>query len=147
MLSAKTLAILAVTLLSAEAGRDLDQQWQDFKTKFAKEYTEEVELARRAVWEDNYHFMEEHNAAYKKGLKTYEVGKKGGLGGQLSFHGGAQCCLQEGPEDLRSWRERIQRPFPCRICQHDERTPLFGKRSQGKSCILVKPGGPSAGRS
>merc|ERR1712168_792052 len=75
MLSARTLAILAVTLLSAEAGRDLDQQWQDFKTKVAKEYTEEVELARRAVWEDNYHFMEEHNAAYKKGLKTYEVGE------------------------------------------------------------------------
>merc|ERR1712002_324001 len=75
MLSAKTLAILAVTLLSAEAGRDLDEQWQAFKTQYAKEYTEEVELARRAVWEDNYHFMEEHNAAYKKGLKTYEVGE------------------------------------------------------------------------
>merc|ERR1712168_630040 len=75
MLSARTLAILAVTLLSAEAGKDLDQQWQDFKTKYAKDYTNEIELARRAVWEDNYHFMEEHNAAYKKGLKTYEVGE------------------------------------------------------------------------
>merc|ERR1712168_1544084 len=75
MLSARTLAILAVTLLSAEAGKDLDQQWQDFKTKYAKDYTNEIESAKRAVWEDNYHFMEEHNAAYKKGLKTYEVGE------------------------------------------------------------------------
>merc|ERR1712002_861623 len=75
MLSAKTLAILAVTLLSAEAGRDLDEQWQAFKTKYAKEYTDEIELAKREAWEDNYHFMEEHNAAYKKGLKTYEVGE------------------------------------------------------------------------
>merc|ERR1712055_73658 len=75
MLSVRTLAILAVTLLSAEAGKDLDQQWQDFKTKYAKDYTNEIESAKRAVWEDNYHFMEEHNAAYKKGLKTYEVGE------------------------------------------------------------------------
>jgi len=64
-------AIMAVVFARPE----LDSQWQDFKTRYAKEYTAEEEVDRRSAWEANYDFMEEHNAAYEAGYETYSVGE------------------------------------------------------------------------
>jgi len=70
----KGLVLLSVLVL-AQARTDLDSQWENFKSKYLKEYEPGEEEDRRAIWEDNYHFMERHNAAYEAGNETYSVGE------------------------------------------------------------------------
>merc|ERR1719312_262093 len=66
---------LSTILVVTFARPELDSQWEDFKTRYAKEYTAEEEVDRRSAWEANYDFMEEHNAAYEAGYETYSVGE------------------------------------------------------------------------
>merc|ERR1719374_52365 len=66
---------LSTILVVTFARPELDSQWEDFKTRYSKQYEEGVEDMRRSVWEDNYAFMEEHNAAYEAGYETYSVGE------------------------------------------------------------------------
>merc|ERR1712180_175264 len=73
MLEKGLVLICAVVLVQARTG--LDSQWEDFKSKYVKVYSVEEEAARRAIWEDNYDFIERHNAAYEAGLETYSVGE------------------------------------------------------------------------
>merc|ERR1711962_1319021 len=73
MLEKGLVLICAVVLVQARTG--LDSQWEDFKSKYVKVYSVEEEEARRAIWEDNYDFIERHNAAYEAGLETYSVGE------------------------------------------------------------------------
>jgi len=73
MLEKGLVLICAVVLAQARTG--LDSQWEDFKSKYVKVYSVGEEKARRAIWEDNYHFIERHNAAYEAGLETYSVGE------------------------------------------------------------------------
>jgi len=54
---------------------ELDQQWEAFKSRYNKNYENGVEGSRRAIWEDNYDFMEEHNKAYFSGFESYSVGE------------------------------------------------------------------------
>jgi len=61
--------------LGVQARPELDQQWQDFKTRYSKEYENGMEEMKRAVWEQNYDFMEKHNAAYQAGFESYMVGE------------------------------------------------------------------------
>merc|ERR1711872_1029039 len=68
------LASLALVARAAPSAH-LDQQWEQFKTRYAKAYTRALENRRRMAWEANYQFMQEHNAAYEKGEKTYQVGE------------------------------------------------------------------------
>merc|ERR1711872_449644 len=66
--------LLLSTLLNLALARpDLDSQWEDFKTRYSKEYEDGLEDIRRAAWEANYDFMEEHNSAYEAGYETYTV--------------------------------------------------------------------------
>lgn len=54
---------------------NLDNEWQDFKQRFAKSYRHDAEEAtRRATWEKNLAFIEKHNAEFEQGLHTFTVG-------------------------------------------------------------------------
>jgi len=65
--------LLSALLNLALARPELDSQWEDFKTRYSKQYEDGLEDIRRAAWEANYDFMEEHNAAYEAGYETYTV--------------------------------------------------------------------------
>jgi len=67
--------IISALIVLAHCRPELDQQWDQFKTLYGKEYEAEEETMRRSVWEDNYDFMEEHNAAYEAGYVTFNVGE------------------------------------------------------------------------
>lgn len=54
---------------------ELDQLWEKYKTKFEKQYEEGEEGIKRAVWESNYHKIQQHNADYEKGLVSYTLGE------------------------------------------------------------------------
>merc|ERR1711962_583852 len=60
-------------LVLVQTTAELDSRWEDFKSKYMKVYEAWEELTRRAIWEDNYDFIERHNAAYKAGIETYSV--------------------------------------------------------------------------
>jgi len=71
----KQALILFCILVLVHARPDLDQKWEDFKARYMKQYELGEEEARRAVWEDNHDFMENHNAAYEAGYETFSVGE------------------------------------------------------------------------
>merc|ERR1711915_73651 len=77
MFAPKTLLLLAGLVVAAQAAftSQLDGQWEQFKTKYAKAYPRTVESRRRLIWEDNHKFIQEHNAKYAAGLESYEVGE------------------------------------------------------------------------
>jgi len=54
---------------------ELDQLWEKYKTKFEKQYEKGEEGIKRAVWESNYHKIQQHNADYEKGLVSYTLGE------------------------------------------------------------------------
>ncbi|XP_066947853.1 digestive cysteine proteinase 2-like [Macrobrachium rosenbergii] len=50
------------------------QQWEDFKLTHAKAYTNAKEdLYRKAIFESNLKFVEEHNERFRKGEVTFDV--------------------------------------------------------------------------
>merc|ERR1719391_553143 len=67
--------LFASLLLLVHARPELDDQWEQFKIKYEKQYEQGLESIRRAAWEDNYDFMERHNAAYEAGYESYSVGE------------------------------------------------------------------------
>merc|ERR1712180_235987 len=71
----KGLLLLLCGLVLVQARTELDSQWEDFKSKYTKEYEVFEEETRRAIWEDNHDFIERHNAAYEAGIETYSVGE------------------------------------------------------------------------
>jgi len=71
----KQALILFCIQVLVHARPELDQQWEDFKAKYMKQYDLGEEENRRAVWESNYDFMENHNAAYEAGYETFSVGE------------------------------------------------------------------------
>jgi len=71
----KGLLLLLCGLVLVQARTELDSQWEDFKSKYTKEYEVFEEETRRAIWEDNHDFIERHNAAFEAGIETYSVGE------------------------------------------------------------------------
>jgi len=71
----KGLLLLLCGLVLVQARTELDSQWEDFKSKYTKEYEVFEEETRRAIWEDNHDFIERHNADYEAGIETYSVGE------------------------------------------------------------------------
>jgi len=67
--------LLLCGLVLVQARTELDSQWEDFKSKYMKEYEVFEEETRRAIWEDNHDFIERHNAAFEDGIETYSVGE------------------------------------------------------------------------
>ncbi|XP_071099905.1 cathepsin L-like [Haliotis cracherodii] len=65
-----------VALLAAVAvAVDLNRVWDIFKTSYNKNYlTEENEVVRRMVWENNVKYIQTHNLEADRGLHTYRLG-------------------------------------------------------------------------
>ncbi|XP_053228626.1 procathepsin L-like [Podarcis raffonei] len=77
MLLISAMALTGLVLLrtvSAVQDPTLDKAWGDWKRAHSKEYSEEEELFRRAVWEKNLQMIEEHNLEASQGTHTYELG-------------------------------------------------------------------------
>merc|ERR1712165_17617 len=74
-LKMKFLVIAALISLAASASVGRNQQWDDFKVKFNKEFRDlKHESERRAVFEANLDTIEAHNVKYEKGLSSYKMG-------------------------------------------------------------------------
>merc|ERR1712035_5815 len=67
--------IVASLLVLVHSTPELDSQWEDFKTRYEKQYEKDEEVTKRKAWEYNYYFMQNHNAAYEAGYETYSVGE------------------------------------------------------------------------
>jgi len=65
--------VTTTTLVLVQANLQLDIKWQDFKLRHSKSYFLGEEESRRAIWEDNHRFIQEHNLAYERGTETYSV--------------------------------------------------------------------------
>merc|ERR1712179_356798 len=71
----KFLVLAALISLAASASVGRNQQWDEFKVKFAKEFRDlKHESERRAVFEANLDTIEAHNVKYEKGLSSYKMG-------------------------------------------------------------------------
>ncbi|EDL41306.1 protein CTLA-2-alpha isoform a precursor [Mus musculus] len=74
--SAVFLLILCLGMMSAAPPPDpsLDNEWKEWKTKFAKAYNLNEERHRRLVWEENKKKIEAHNADYEQGKTSFYMG-------------------------------------------------------------------------
>ncbi|XP_048242137.1 procathepsin L-like [Haliotis rufescens] len=65
-----------VALLAAVAvAVDLNREWAIFKTSYNKNYlTEENDVVRRMIWENNVKYIQTHNLEADRGLHTYRLG-------------------------------------------------------------------------
>merc|ERR1711992_26690 len=71
----KFLIISALFCLAACASVDRNQQWEEFKGTFRREFRDlKHESERRQVFESNLDFIEYHNAKFEKGLSSYKMG-------------------------------------------------------------------------
>merc|ERR1712165_411516 len=74
-LKMKFLVIAALISLAASASVGRNQQWDEFKVQFNKEFRDlKHESERRAVFEANLDTIEAHNVKYEKGLSSYKMG-------------------------------------------------------------------------
>uniref|UniRef100_A0A8C8W430 Cathepsin propeptide inhibitor domain-containing protein n=1 Tax=Peromyscus maniculatus bairdii TaxID=230844 RepID=A0A8C8W430_PERMB len=66
-------------MASAAPPRDpsLDAEWEEWKMNFKKSYSPDEEGHRRAVWEKNKKFIENHNADYEQGKTSFSMGLNG----------------------------------------------------------------------
>ena len=63
--------LLAFTLQTTLCSKLLDTEWHSWKARHGVVYQDSIqEDLKRRVWEDNYHFIEEHN----RGNQTYKLG-------------------------------------------------------------------------
>ncbi|XP_069784638.1 cathepsin K-like isoform X2 [Narcine bancroftii] len=51
----------------------LDEEWENWKVKFNKQYSQDEETNRRTIWENALKFIEQHNREYAMGKHTYTV--------------------------------------------------------------------------
>ena len=71
----KFLVLAALVSLAASASVGRNQQWDEFKVQFNKEFRDlKHESERRAVFEANLDTIEAHNVKYEKGLSSYKMG-------------------------------------------------------------------------
>merc|ERR1711981_840807 len=69
------LILAALFSLAACASVGRNQQWEEFKGAFRREFRDlKHESERRQVFESNLDFIEYHNAKFEKGLSSYKMG-------------------------------------------------------------------------
>ncbi|XP_055485245.1 protein CTLA-2-beta-like [Psammomys obesus] len=59
---------------SQSSDPSLDVEWQEWKMKHKKTYSQDEEGHRRMVWEENKKKIEEHNAEYEEGKASFCMG-------------------------------------------------------------------------
>ncbi|XP_040611172.1 protein CTLA-2-beta-like [Mesocricetus auratus] len=52
----------------------LEAEWEEWKRKYEKTYSQDEEGHRRTVWEENKKKIEEHNAEYEEGRTGFCMG-------------------------------------------------------------------------
>jgi len=52
----------------------LNEDWEDYKIKFNKNYEFVDEIKRRIIWEQNLKYIEKHNLEYNLGKHTFTLG-------------------------------------------------------------------------
>ncbi|NP_001121688.1 cathepsin 8 precursor [Rattus norvegicus] len=69
------LAILCLGVARATQPSDpsLDSEWQEWKTKYEKNYSLEEEGQKRAVWEENMKVVKQHNIEYDQEKKNFTM--------------------------------------------------------------------------
>ncbi|KAL7631756.1 UNVERIFIED_CONTAM: hypothetical protein RMT77_017937 [Armadillidium vulgare] len=65
------LFLLGLTCTSALSTVDLD--WEDFKTKYNKDYSPEEEIKRHKIFNEHKLMIEEHNKKYEEGEVTFTM--------------------------------------------------------------------------
>lgn len=65
--------LLILVIQVASATVQPDQLWENFKSRYDKVYEMDTEEEKRAIWEENCNFIQEHNAAFGAGLETFRV--------------------------------------------------------------------------
>ena len=60
--------------LSAPLNPLLDEEWEQYKKSFNKNYEEHEHVLRRLIWEDNVHYVQQHNLAADRGQHKYWLG-------------------------------------------------------------------------
>ncbi|KAK3094504.1 hypothetical protein FSP39_002605 [Pinctada imbricata] len=72
------LALLSVVCVVAFASplfnKELDGDWEIYKSQYAKNYRDEEEGQRRLVWESNLKVIEHHNRRADRGAETFWLG-------------------------------------------------------------------------
>nr|XP_042134758.1 cathepsin 8-like isoform X2 [Peromyscus maniculatus bairdii] len=80
------LAILCLGVATAAPSSDisLDSEWQEWKTKYGKNYSLEEERQKRTVWEENMKLVKQHNMEYSQGKNgfTMEMNAFGDMTGE-----------------------------------------------------------------
>jgi len=67
--------LLTFALVAFTVALDLDQEWFQYKTTYAKNYaSKEEESVRRQIWEHHYEYIEEHNKGYARGESSFFLG-------------------------------------------------------------------------
>jgi cathepsin L len=54
--------------------QSLNEQWEAYKVKFNKDYSQDDEQARRIIWEENIKRISQHNLRHDLGLHSYRLG-------------------------------------------------------------------------
>ncbi|KAL3860978.1 hypothetical protein ACJMK2_007071 [Sinanodonta woodiana] len=67
-------AALIIQSLSVQLNHDLDDEWEQFKVTYRRQYKEDEELVRRGIWERAVKIIEAHNLEADKGKHTYWMG-------------------------------------------------------------------------
>lgn len=69
------IACLAVAALAAPFAKELDGEWEAYRTQYNKKYaTDEEAFLRRLIWEDNLKYVQSHNLEADRGVHTYWLG-------------------------------------------------------------------------
>ncbi|XP_060582685.1 procathepsin L-like [Ruditapes philippinarum] len=72
MIRAAVFACLLATSLAFNSF--LNNEWESYKTAHGKQYDPHVEGLRRAIWESNIKYIQQHNLEADRGLHTYILG-------------------------------------------------------------------------
>ncbi|XP_021044898.1 cathepsin Q-like [Mus pahari] len=75
MTSAFFLVILCLGVVSVASSFDpnLNVKWEEWKVMFEKLYSQEEEVLKRAVWEENVKRIKQHNMENSLGMNTYTM--------------------------------------------------------------------------
>ena len=66
--------LLCVVGVSLAFDVTLDAYWESFKSNYNKNYPDEADPWRRAIWEKNLAVIREHNLQADMGMHTYYLG-------------------------------------------------------------------------
>lgn len=53
---------------------NLDEEWENWKLQYSRQYAEGEETSRRMIWESALSYIEQHNREYAMGKHTFTVG-------------------------------------------------------------------------